>query len=174
MINFIRTVVQPWLINIGKALAEVGIVAAFSFVPAILSANQSATKADTTEPVFIPTLLSYVSKGQLVVFTAAILGTIIWQALPFWQPDRFVRTRSAILLLIIILAIFVTNIGGFDPSFKGGNESLFLTSVFTYLIALVTYLVLLVINHPPDIDFGASLKSESDALVEKYNEAQHG
>ena len=172
MTHFVRFF-QPWLGSLGKALAEVGIVAFFSFVPAVLSASRMSMSAEHQDHVFIPSLLASVSNGQLVVFTAAILGTIIWQALPFWQPSKFVKVRSFLILIITILVIFVTYIGGFDPSFKGGNSLLFTTSIYTYLFALITYMVLLVINNPPETDLGASMQIESDALANNYNNT-HG
>jgi hypothetical protein len=161
--------VKPWIGSGIRALMEVAVVVLFSFLPAFLAASKSAFTSNEKESVFLSIFLSTVANGQLLVFTSAILGTVIWLALPFWQKERFVVLRSVLIFIVFVLVVFVTFVGGFDPKFQSTNPNLVHTSILTYLVTIFAYVVLLVINDPPEADLGRAFQSDAKMLEDKYN-----
>jgi hypothetical protein len=150
------------------AFFEVLTIVFFSFTPAIFLASQRATAKSAPEGIFWPTLVSTIKNGQLILFTWTMLGTMVWLILPIWGNNRFVVLRSFLTLVVIFLAIWITSIGGYDPTYQNPNPSLVTASVYIYALSLIVYVFLKVINDPPAPDLGKTFRKDEEALEQSY------
>lgn len=150
-----------------RALYEVLVLFAFSWIPFIVTAFVSSRQNPTGE---MASLSSLVQRGQAFLLAYALFGSIVWLA--FLKPDKPRHGARAFLgLLGLLLILPVVGMLGVDPTFASIlNPTVIKIGFYIYfaLLALM-YLLLFYINIalPTASDI---FDRESSAMRNKYKE----
>ena len=154
-----------------RPFLEILIIVTVGFVP--FGANIVRTSQDKNEDLWRFTLDS-LSHGQLYLYSFSLFGTLVW--LSFFN-DRLPNfpARTAIRLVVLLSGIFMSVIGGVDPSFSNILNTTVINMSFTiYIVFLVCYFALLFSLEPRPETVGEIIEQGADDLGDEFNRVAGG
>lgn len=156
---------------------EISVVSLLGLLPPVLATLRLSVGAKEAElnslEAFWATTVSTFGAGQLFLYAFSIWGTLIWLMINGVR-GRFGFARGLILCVLFVMALGVSGIGIFDPSFQTKNQLVVQLSYWCYGITIASYFVLLWMSVPSEVDLGDELANGSKKLEERYRQELGG